>query len=76
MALAGKLRDPYSLATACFANEMIFSAKGDWPAARDFGNRGLEASSWDTRSWSLEYYSNIRWESVANAKSICTDFWT
>jgi ATP/maltotriose-dependent transcriptional regulator MalT len=49
MAPASKLRDPYSLATACFANEMVFSAKGDWQAARDFGNRGLEASAWDTR---------------------------
>jgi DNA-binding CsgD family transcriptional regulator len=49
MSPAGKLRDPYSLATACFVNEMTFSAKGDWLAARDFGNRGLEASPQDTR---------------------------
>jgi hypothetical protein len=75
MSPASKLRDPYSLATACFANEMTFSAKGDWSAARDFGNRGLGASPGTPGSWFLEYCSNIRWESLAKAKSTCTDFW-
>jgi ATP/maltotriose-dependent transcriptional regulator MalT len=49
LALAEKLRDRFWVCNAFLANQVVSGLRGDWRAARDFGDQGLLRAPWDPR---------------------------